>query len=58
MDNTYPLLYRGWVFAHNGTINREALLKLLRRKYWDFEGDTDSEAFLSAFAVMGIPYTR
>lgn len=45
LENTHPWLYRGWVFAHNGTINREALLKLLRREYWGFEGNTDSEAF-------------
>ncbi len=45
LENTHPWLYRGWVFAHNGTINRKALLKLLRREYQDFEGDTDSEAF-------------
>lgn len=45
LENTHPWLYRGWVFAHNGTINRKALLKLLRREYQDFEGDTDSETF-------------
>ena len=45
LENTHPWLYRNWVFAHNGTINREAPLKLLRREHWNFEGDTDSEVF-------------
>ena len=44
--NTHPWLYRGWVFAHNGTIlDRRALLGLIRGEYRGFEGDTDSEAF-------------
>jgi len=46
IENTHPWLYRGWVFAHNGTIrDRKALLELLRRKHRDLEGETDSEAF-------------
>ena len=45
LENTHPWLYRGWVFAHNGTIrNRRALLELVDKKYHDFEGNTDSEA--------------
>ncbi len=45
-ENTHPWLYRGWVFAHNGTIDREELLKLLSSEYsMDLEGDTDSEVF-------------
>ena len=44
--NTHPWLYRGWVFAHNGTIyDRRALLGLLHGEYRGFEGDTDSEVF-------------
>ncbi|ABN69781.1 glutamine amidotransferase, class-II [Staphylothermus marinus F1] len=44
-ENTHPWLYRGWVFAHNGTIHgRRRLLRLLHREYQDLEGDTDSEA--------------
>jgi len=46
IENTHPWLYRGWVFAHNGTIrNKQMLLKLLREEYRDLEGDTDSEIF-------------
>jgi len=45
-ENTHPWLYRGWVFAHNGTIrNRRALLELVDKKYRGFEGSTDSEVF-------------
>ena len=45
-ENTHPWLYRGWVFAHNGTIyERLRLWRLLRRGYRDLEGDTDSEVF-------------
>jgi len=45
-ENTHPWLYRGWVFAHNGTIDRYGLLRLLRSEYKkDLEGNTDSEAF-------------
>ncbi len=45
IENTHPWLYRGWVFAHNGTVyDREKLLQLLRDGYRDLEGDTDSEA--------------
>ena len=44
-ENTHPWLYRGWAFAHNGSIDREALLRLLHDEYKDLEGDTDSEVF-------------
>ena len=45
-ENTHPWLYKGWAFAHNGTIrDRQALLELLREGYCDLKGDTDSEAF-------------
>lgn len=45
-EDTHPWHYRGWVFAHNGTIHaRRRLLRLLREEYRDLEGDTDSEAF-------------
>lgn len=44
-ENTHPWLYHGWVFAHNGTIDREVLLELLHEEHLDLEGDTDSEAF-------------
>ena len=45
LENTHPWLYHGWVFAHNGTINRNALLGLLHEEYRKLEGNTDSEAF-------------
>jgi len=35
----------GLVFAHNGAISRKTILKLLRREYQDFKGNTDSKAF-------------
>ncbi|RLG76728.1 MAG: class II glutamine amidotransferase [Thermoprotei archaeon] len=45
VENTHPWLYRGWVFAHNGTVyGRRELLKLLRGEHRGLEGDTDSEA--------------
>jgi len=43
LGNTHPWLYKGFVFAHNGTVNRPGLLRLVRREYGDFEGETDSE---------------
>jgi predicted glutamine amidotransferase len=45
VGNTHPWLYRGWVFAHNGTIDAEGLYGMLREEYRDFEGETDSERF-------------
>lgn len=47
IENTHPWLYRGWAFAHNGTIcNKPKLLKLLKGTYREgLEGETDSEAF-------------
>jgi len=44
-ENTHPWLYRGWVFAHNRSINRGAIRELLRGEYRGLKGDTDSEAF-------------
>ena len=45
-ENTHPWLYKGWVFAHNGTIHdKEKILQLLNDNYKDFEGSTDSEIF-------------
>ena len=43
-ENTHPWLYKGWAFAHNGTIDdvRE-LEKLISDEYKDFKGETDSE---------------
>jgi len=44
VENTHPWLYRGrYVFAHNGSLDRETLLELLLPEYRDLEGETDSE---------------
>jgi glutamine amidotransferase len=43
LENTHPWLYRGYVFAHNGTVDRWGLLRLVRQEYRGFEGETDSE---------------
>jgi glutamine amidotransferase len=43
LGNTHPWLYRGYVFAHNGTVDRWGLLRLVRQEYRGFEGETDSE---------------
>jgi glutamine amidotransferase len=45
LKNTHPWLYKGYIFAHNGTIDRNGILKLLSPEYLNLEGDTDSEAF-------------
>jgi len=42
--DTHPWLYRGYVFAHNGSIDRCTLFKLLKEEYREnLEGETDSE---------------
>ena len=41
--NTHPWIYKNWVFAHNGSISKLGLEKLIRSEYRDFEGGTDSE---------------
>ena len=43
LGNSHPWLYKGYVFAHNGTVDRRDLLRLVRQEYRDFEGETDSE---------------
>jgi len=43
VENTHPWLYRGVVFAHNGSLDRERLTRLLNPGYEDLEGETDSE---------------
>jgi glutamine amidotransferase len=44
-ENTHPWLYKDYVFAHNGSVDREKLLNLLSGNYKDLEGETDSEVF-------------
>jgi len=41
--NTHPRLYRGFVFAHNGYLDRERLLRLVKQEYRELESETDSE---------------
>jgi len=43
LGDTHPWLYKDYVFAHNGTVDRWDLLRLVRQEYSDFEGETDSE---------------
>lgn len=43
LGDTHPWLYEGFVFAHNGTVDRRGLLRLVRREFGGFEGETDSE---------------
>ena len=45
VENTHPWLYKGYVFAHNGSVDRKSLLSLLTQNYKDLEGETDSEVF-------------
>ncbi len=45
MENTHPWLYKDYVFAHNGSVDRKSLLSLLAQNYKDLEGETDSEVF-------------
>ncbi len=42
--NTHPFLYKGFVFAHNGTIGRKPLYDVLNKKFKkEVKGETDSE---------------
>jgi len=44
--NTHPFMYKNWLFAHNGSVNREYLLSLLKEDYKNrLEGETDSEVY-------------
>jgi len=45
-ENTHPFRSGKWIFAHNGTIDRECLLGYLKNNYKRrLRGETDSEAF-------------
>jgi len=47
LENTHPWTYRGWAFAHNGTIRRSKIVEMLDGTFRnDLEGETDSEALL------------
>jgi glutamine amidotransferase len=49
LENTHPFVRDGWVFAHNGTIQRQDLLRdgCSSRRLREIEGDTDSELFFA-----------
>lgn len=46
-NNCHPFSFNGWVFAHNGTVNRERIKGLLKDEYSaDFESEPiDSEVY-------------
>ncbi len=45
-QNSHPFQYKNWIFAHNGSIDREFLFGLLKDKYREnIKGETDSEVY-------------
>jgi glutamine amidotransferase len=45
-QNSHPFQYKNWIFAHNGSIDREFLFGLLKDKYREnVKGETDSEVY-------------
>ncbi len=44
--NSHPFKYKNWLFAHNGSVNRNYLFPLLRDEYRkEIKGQTDSEVY-------------
>jgi predicted glutamine amidotransferase len=44
--NSHPFKYKNWLFAHNGSVDRDFLLSFLRDEYKNqLKGKTDSEVF-------------
>ena len=44
--NSHPFIYKNWMFAHNGCVNRYHLESLLYEEYLSrIEGETDSELY-------------
>ena len=44
--NCHPFKWGRWLFAHNGTVNRDQLLNLLNKEHRDaIRGETDSEVY-------------
>src|SRR3989338_3624304 len=44
--NTHPFVYGKWIFAHNGSIKREEIIKHLNSDFKrKLKGDTDSEVY-------------
>lgn len=45
-ENSHPFEYKNWIFAHNGSVDREYLYELLSDKYRkSIKGETDSEVY-------------
>jgi len=44
--NSHPFKYKNWIFAHNGSVDRDNLCSLLRDEYRkELKGETDSEVY-------------
>ena len=44
--NSHPFKYKNWLFAHNGSVDRDYLLDILKDKYKkELKGETDSEIY-------------
>jgi len=44
--NSHPFKYKNWIFAHNGSVNRDYLLSLLKDNYRkELKWETDSEVY-------------
>jgi len=44
--NSHPFQYKNWIFAHNGSVDRDYLNSLLRNEYGnELKGETDSEVY-------------
>jgi len=45
-ENSHPFRFDNWIFAHNGTVDREQLRRKLRGRYAEgIAGETDSEVY-------------
>jgi len=46
VQNSHPFKYENWIFAHNGSVDKDNLLSILIDKYKEkIEGETDSEVY-------------
>lgn len=46
VNNSHPFKYKNWLFAHNGSVNRDFLFSLLKKEHKDaIKGETDSEVY-------------
>lgn len=45
-SNAHPFQHKGWIFAHNGSVDKEYILPLLKKEYKEsLKGETDSEVY-------------